>query len=279
MVAAELLTALRVTGQRESLARPVPDDGGRAVQALGAIEPAPPTAADLAPSITITSRVPCGAGVGTLVHWRSDMFNRHRTVRVFVAILGVLACASSALAGGDNVLPSTANPKSYSPSDLAVDTAVYNTGSAAVNPETPPPPDVPFEILVPSIFSYTVKPGTMIYLPIFFVDDTDSLYPGFPADITDQAADAAYLDSFALAAFNTTAFIVQVDGKTTVLDDSHVVGVTTPPLLDGTPPGTHYIISATFPTPLPPGNHTVGIGGIIDGAPFVFVSYNVTVNP
>jgi hypothetical protein len=202
------------------------------------------------------------------------MYHRDWTVKVFVAVLGVLTCTASALAQGGNVLPASAKAKGYTLSDIAVATAVYNSGVTSGNPTTPPPPDVPFEVLVADT---TVKPGTMIYLPIFFVDDTDSLYPGFPADITDQAADAAYLDSYALATFGTTAFIVQVDGQTTILDDAYVVGVTTPPLLDGTPPGTHYIISAAFLTPLTPGNHTVGIGGIIDGAPVVFLSYNVTV--
>jgi hypothetical protein len=196
---------------------------------------------------------------------------------VLVAVLGVLTVTASALAGGGNVLPASAKPKGFSLSDIAVATAVYNTGSASGNPATPPPPDVPFEILVPSSANYTVKPGTMVYLPIFFADDTDSLYPGFPADITDQAADAAYLDAYALANFGTTAFIVQVDGRTTTLDDDYICGVTTAPLLDGTPPDTHYIISAAFLTPLTPGEHTVAIGGIINGAPVAFITYNVTV--
>jgi hypothetical protein len=193
-----------------------------------------------------------------------------------MAVLGVLTCTASALAGGGNVLPSTAKPKGYSLSTIAVDTAVYNTGAQSGNPS--PPPDVPFEILVPSSFDYTVPPGTMIYLPIFFEDDSGGAPPGFPSDITDQKACAEYLDSVALATFNVTAFIVQVDGKTTTLDDSYIVGVTTPPLLDGTPPGTHYIISAAFLTPLTPGQHTVAIGGIVDGAPVAFISYNVTVS-
>jgi hypothetical protein len=47
-------------------------------------------------------------------------------------------------------------------------------------------------------------------------------------------------------------------------------------LLDGTPAG-QYIVSAAFLAPLKPGKHTVGIGGIINGDPVVFVSYEVTV--
>jgi hypothetical protein len=194
--------------------------------------------------------------------------------KVFMTVVGLLVGAQSTLAGGGNVLPASANPKGYSLSEMAVATAVYNTGVTFGNPLTPPPPDVPFEVLVADA---TVKPGTMLYLPIFYVDDTDSLYPGFPADVSDQAGDAAYLDSYIFALYGVTAFIVQVDGQTTILDDNYIVGVKTAPLLDGTPAGTHYIISAAFLTPLAPGTHTVGIGGIIDGEPVVFLSYNVTV--
>jgi hypothetical protein len=200
-------------------------------------------------------------------------------MRVFVATLSVLAFTGPALAEGGDVLPASAKPKGYSLSDMAVATAVYNTGTTSGNPETPPPPDVPFEILVPSIGSYTLKPGTMLYLPVFFADDTDSLYPGFPADITDQAADAAYLDSYVFATYDVTSFIVQVDGQTTVLDDDFLCGVMTAPLLDGSPGGTQYIVCAAFLTPLTPGEHTVSIGGIIDGSPVAFISYNVTVSP
>jgi hypothetical protein len=39
-----------------------------------------------------------------------------------------------------------------------------------------------------------------------------------------------------------------------------------------------YISSGAFLTPLTPGEHTVAIGGIVNGAPVAFVSYNVTVS-
>jgi hypothetical protein len=71
--------------------------------------------------------------------------------------------------------------------------------------------------------------------------------------------------------------LVQVDGKTTTLSGDYIAGTKTPPLLDGTPAGTHYIVSAAFLEPLSPGEHTVAIGGIINGAPTVFVSYTVNV--
>jgi hypothetical protein len=190
-------------------------------------------------------------------------------------VLVLLTWTASVLAGDGNVLPASAKPNGYSLSAMAALTAVYNTGITSGNPLTPPPPDVPFEVLVADT---TVKSGTMIYLPIFFLDDSGGAPPGFPSDITDQEADADYLDSQVFDQFGVTAFIVQIDGQTTILDDDYVSGVTTPPLLDGTPPGTHYIISAAFLTPLTPGEHTVAIGGIVDGEPVVFLSYNVTVS-
>jgi hypothetical protein len=207
------------------------------------------------------------------------MCNRDRIPQVLVAILSVLTFTASALAGGGNVLPSSAKPKGYSLSEIAVATAVYNSGSTSGNPSTPPPPDVPFEILVPSSANYTVKPGTMLYLPIFFEDDSGGAPAGFPSDITDQEACAEYLDSVVLGTYGVTAFIVQVDGQTVVLDDGYITGVTTAPLLDGAPPGTHYISCAAILTPLTPGVHNVSIGGMIDGEPVAFISYNIMVTP
>jgi hypothetical protein len=67
----------------------------------------------------------------------------------------------------------------------------------------------------------------------------------------------------------------EVDGVTTILDDDYIRSVRTPPLLDGG--GDEYIVCAAFLTPLTPGEHTVGVGGIVNGEPVVFLSYNVTV--
>jgi hypothetical protein len=202
------------------------------------------------------------------------MRNRDRAVKIVMAVIGLFAIAAPALAGGGNVLPSTANPKGYSLKKMAAVTAVYNTGEDTGNPLTPPPPDVPFVILKDDV---TVKPGTMLYLPVFHADDSGGADPGFPADINDQDACAEFLDGLVLDDFGVEAFIVQVDGQTTVLDDGYISGTATAPLLDGTPAGTNYLVSAAFLTPLTPGKHTVSIGGIIDGEPVVFVSMSVTV--
>lgn len=202
------------------------------------------------------------------------MGNRNRGAKVLFGVLGVLTCAASALAGGGNVLPASATSKGYSLPEIVAATAVYLTGTRSHNPATPPPPDVPFQILVGDT---TVKPGTMLYVPIFFDDDSGGAPAGFPADVSDQEADADYLDAVAFSSFGVEAFIVQVDGQTTIIDDDYITGVTTPPLLDGTPGGTHYIRNSVFLTPLTPGQHTVSVGGIIGGEPVVFLSRSVTV--
>lgn len=209
------------------------------------------------------------------------MWTRDWIVKVFVTVLGFFICTASAMAGDDGrdgndrrdgdgrVLPASAKPKGYSLSDIAAATAAYNIDQST------PPPNVPFKILVGDT---TVKPDTMFYLPIFFADDSTNppAAPGFPTNISNRDADADYLYSQA----GVDAFIVQVDDKLTILDDDYVRGVKVALLPDG---ATHYIVSAAFLTPLTPGKHTVGIGGVIDGGsddddePVVFVSYDVTV--
>jgi hypothetical protein len=77
---------------------------------------------------------------------------------------------------------------------------------------------------------------------------------GFPTSIANQSADAALLDGYVLSNYDVTAFLVQVDGVTTTLDDSYIVGVNTPALLDGapdgTPGGTEYITDAAVLSPM-----------------------------
>ena len=125
----------------------------------------------------------------------------------------------------------------------------------------------------------------MLYVPIFNWDNSSSVAEAnpevtasFPKNIRDQDDDADYLLDVAseYAGADITAFIVQVDGKTTVLCDDYTVGVKTEKLPDG---GTGYVVSAAFIAPLSPGQHTVGIGGVIGGEAVVFVSYDVTVKP
>ena len=92
--------------------------------------------------------------------------NCDRILKVLVASVGVLTCTASALAGGGKVLPPDATPKGYSLWDMADETAAYNEDSSE------PLPKVPFEVLVGDA---TLKPGTMLYVPIFYVDNAPPL--------------------------------------------------------------------------------------------------------
>ncbi len=200
--------------------------------------------------------------------------NRGQIVTALMAVVGVFACAASALAGGGRVLPPDATPHGYSLWDAAVETAIYNVGESLGDND--PHPNVPFEVLNDDA---TVKPGTVLYVPVFFTDNAPPLAVSpFPKDIDDEEVDDDYLLDTADAdtGADIEAFIVQVDGKTTVLCDDYAVGVKTAKLPDG---GNRYIASAAFITPLSKGSHTVSIGGVIDGEPVVFVSYTVTVKP
>jgi len=198
--------------------------------------------------------------------------NRGRTLKVLIAVAGALTCAASALAGG-TVLPPNATPNGYSLSDMAVATAAYNDIG-----DSEPIPDVPFEVLVGSVADYSVRPGTMLYVPVFYADNSLPLVVSpYPKDLQDPTADTDYLldcaDADSPPGTEIEAFLVQVDGKTTVLSDDYSVGVKIK-LSDS---ADRYIVAAAFVAPLTPGEHTVGVGGIIGGAPVVFLSYTVTV--
>ena len=195
----------------------------------------------------------------------------HRRVLLAAAVAGLLAAPALA-GGGGGVDPANARPEGYSLSDMAKITAVYNTGIFAGSPDTPDAPDVPFEIVEGDA---TIDAGTPLYLPIFFADNSAPADPAFPASINNQKADAAYLDNFIFNSYGVTAFVVEVDGKVTVLNDNYITGVNTPKLLDGN--GNHYISIAAFIDPLAPGIHTVGFGGIINGNPVIFGSSQITV--
>lgn len=197
---------------------------------------------------------------------------------ISIALLASIG-SKAALAGGGNVLPAVQDVDGYSLATAAQATAVYNTGIQAGNPATPPPPSLPFDVIVGDAVE---QPNTYIYLPVFVEDNSGPPVPpapNFPSDITNQVADAAYLDNFLLTNYGVSSLLVQVDGQNTVLDDSYITGVTTAPLLDGTPGGNEYISSSAFLSPLSVGDHTVSIGGLIGGSPAIFLSYDVTVVP
>ena len=157
-----------------------------------------------------------------------------------------------AFAGGGKVQPPGAKAKGYSLIEMAAITAYYNSYFIAFGPSpSNPPPDVPMQILVADA---TVSRGTWFYVPVYYADDAGGAAPGFPADIDDQTADAEFLENAVLTGYGISTLVVAVDGKITCLDGRYISGVTSPvPLVDGSPPGSHYICSAAFLTPLKPG--------------------------
>ncbi|HEY1686637.1 MAG TPA: hypothetical protein VGG19_17880 [Tepidisphaeraceae bacterium] len=201
-----------------------------------------------------------------------------RNMFSILASAALLAGASQLFAdGAANVLPSSAQPSGYSLSQLAQDTAVYNTGVFSGSPSTPVPPSIPFTVLENDS---TVGQGQYLYLPVFFADNSPPVDPAFPASISNQATDAAYLDNLVSSSYGVSQFFASVDGQIQPLDDSYVTGVTTTqPLLDGTPGGNNYISIAAAISPLSLGQHTVGFGGYIGGSPVTFGADNITVTP
>jgi hypothetical protein len=175
-------------------------------------------------------------------------------VVLLAAVLGLVAGASPAVAGGGQVLPAKAKPKGYSLTDMAKATAVFNTGSRAADTL----PDVPFQILyIPpgeSTNTFVVKPGTMFYVPIFYSNDSPPTLGDIP-DVTDPDEVAHYY--FDQSQLGVTVLEVEVDGEVTELGPEYTAGAITPPLPDGG--GTRYTTAAVFLTPLSKGRHTVTI--------------------
>jgi hypothetical protein len=172
-------------------------------------------------------------------------------------LIGAFALAAPAALAGGKVLPAQAHPTGSTLADAAKATAVYNTGGAEQAPAAK------YQIL--TLGDATVAPGTFLYVPVFFADDSPPVNPAsFPASLDNQQANADYLLS-AIEAFtgldDVVATFIEIDGDLTVLDANYVSGVTTAPLGDGG--GTHYIVSAAFVNPLKPGEHTLRIGAVL----------------
>ena len=198
---------------------------------------------------------------------------------VLLALLVVASSASAAGAakdtGGGNVLPPTAKPHGYSLTQAAATTAYFNVG-----PKTPDtlPKNFPFVILHNGgDGTFTVKPGTMFYVPVVYVTDSPPILPGFP-DVTDPQAVSDFY--FSPSALGAEYIRIEVDGKVTSLEPRYAVGAETPELPDT---GNKYTVAAAFLTPLAPGSHTVTIsvrmtGNALGGGVFEFsLPYTVIV--
>lgn len=201
---------------------------------------------------------------------------------VGIALTSVPAAQASAVKStGGSVLPASAQPHGTSLTAMLSRIALFQSSLSTASPLTPP--ETPFQILYSpaSSSTFTVQAGTFLYVPVFYFDDTPTVVgcppnvvvdaPGCVGIWPDNNAEARsyFFDPSKNDAHDMT---ITVDNVTTALGPDYVAGpVTTPPLLDGTPPGTHMINLAAFVSPLSPGTHTVTIAGVVDG-PYLTIS-------
>jgi hypothetical protein len=205
---------------------------------------------------------------------------RHNPGRSFtilfwvLAFLMTLAVAPTAIFAedsddsGGHVLPGPAKPRGYSLSDMAKATAFFNTRPDRT-PETEP--DTPFQILyVPqdNNLTFEVRPGTMLYVPIFVSDDSLPIVGDFP-NVDFRQAVLLYI--YSKMELGTIYMRIVVDDTVNSLGSDYVVGVRNVKLGDG-PGGTQeprigsYIVFAAFLTSLNKGTHKVAIQGYLSGA-------------
>jgi hypothetical protein len=193
-----------------------------------------------------------------------------RSVRLVAAlgvIVAVLGSTTSALAGGGNVLLSSETPRGYSLARAAADTAVFNVGSRTAGTLSSLPAAFqgdPFQLLyVPqgdAGASFSVKRGTMLYVPVAYSDDSDGL--PFP-DVNDPPAVANYW--FSPDFMGAQSVAITVDGRVKELGPDYAVGTPTPGLPTG---GHNYTVMAAFVSPMSKGTHTVTIAATFNGALF-----------
>jgi hypothetical protein len=199
---------------------------------------------------------------------RLDNCRIGKSIHSVLALLIALTMAPAlVLAGGGNVLPGQAKPKGYSLSDMARATAFFNTGDHSLDTY----PHTPFQILYvpkgdgPQPYSFTVSPGTMLYVPIFFSDDTQPLVGDFPKNVDKRLAVLNYV--YSPTQLGATSINIEVDRSMNPLGSDYVVGVHAKLADDGGfGPGHQYIVFGAFLTPLDKGTHTVTISGSLNGA-------------
>lgn len=204
-------------------------------------------------------------GITHELRWKRNPGKSFTFIRSLLVLLIVLTIAPTVvLAGGGNVLPGPAKPRGFSLSDMAKATAFFNTGDHSLDTY----PDTPFQILYvpkgggPQPYTFEVSPGTMLYVPIFFSDDSPPVIGDFPK-VDDRPAVLNYV--YSQTQLGTISMTIKVDGMANSLGSDYVFGVGNVKLGDGS--GTRYIGFAAFLTPLNKHGspHTVEIGGSLNG--------------
>jgi hypothetical protein len=101
----------------------------------------------------------------------------------------------------------------------------------------------------------------MLYVPVFFSDDSPPIIGDFP-DVNNRQAVLNYV--YSPTEIGTISMTIMVDGTMTSLGSDYVFAVGNVKLADG--PGTRYLGFAAFLTPLNKGTHTVEIVATLNGA-------------
>ena len=177
-------------------------------------------------------------------------------IPALLAGLALFTATLNASAGSGNVLPPSAKTHGYSLDDMA--SAVANFSISGNDPAYYP--DTPFQIIYTRPGrTFTVKPGTTLYLKFFFIDDSAPVVGDWPAG---QSEAGNYV--FGPDQLGGHDLQVVVDGQVSSLDNPGYIGgpVATPDSPDGS---EHLIQIGTFVTPLNKGTHIITISGTFDG--------------
>jgi hypothetical protein len=198
---------------------------------------------------------------------------------VVLALTSIFCVAgvSPANASGGRLLPPQASPYGYSIESIASELAQF---SASGNDPQYLPDTKPIQVLyaAPETFrrfpavpdgngvlttgsnSFTVRAGTVFFVPLWNADDSPPYAAPFPT--TDAEARSYFFDPDKTGGRN---FEIIVDGKRHRVGPAYLTGpFSTPPLPDGG--GTHMITLGAFLSPLDPGRHVVSIRGGVFGA-------------
>lgn len=188
-------------------------------------------------------------------------YKLRRSLAVFVGLLAMMALTVPCQAG---ISPAQANPRGTSIDDITSALAKFqDTGNnLSFYPNTP------FQILFVQDFNtgtgtFTVRPGTFFFIPIFSFNDSPPIIGDFPTN-SSQVRD--YI--FGAAQVGAHDIEIEVDGQVTDLGPSYLSSLIFTP--GGLPNGgSHTILLGAFHTPLPKGTHTVTIRASFDGTAFV----------
>jgi hypothetical protein len=186
-----------------------------------------------------------------------------------------------------HVLPPEARPHGYSLDRMVSLLALFQTSQNNLSYypfEQFPESTRPFQVLyLPNQVNnhFVVYAGTVFYVPLVFVDDSQPILGHFP--INAKGAEYYFTSPQQLGGKN---WELTVDRDTISIGAEYFAGPavqTNPPLLDGG--GTHIYILGAFVTPLPLGPHIIKVHGELDGAalggsPFTEdITYHVLVVP